>query len=138
MTRAPEIPSLASAMGSPIVREIRLWIGALALLGQLLAPLAHLHARAATALVGAAAFCAPGGSTLADLRDDGTTHAPDGHAAVCPPCALAGGPALPPPVPELVAPRPVAVPAAFAEPAGCAARDGGAAAYGSRAPPAFL
>jgi hypothetical protein len=125
-------------MGSLIVREIRLWIGALALLGQLLAPLAHVHARAATTSVGAAVFCAPGGSTLADLRDDGTTHAPDGHAAVCPPCALAGGPALPPPAPELAAPRLVAVPAVFAEPAGQSPRGGGAAAYGSRAPPAFL
>jgi len=122
-------------MTSLIAREIRLWIGALALLGQLLAPLAHLHARAGAASDGMATLCAPGGSALADLRDDGVPHAPDGHAAICPPCTLAGGPALPPPEPALAGPRLVFVPIAFAEPAGRPAQGGGAAAYGSRAPP---
>lgn len=125
-------------MKSLIARELRLWIGALALIGQLLAPLAHLHARAGTAFDGAATLCAPGGSTLADLRDDGAPHAQGGPAAICPPCTLAGGPALPPPEPVLAGPRLVAVPVAFAEPAKQHPLRGGAAAYGSRAPPAFL
>jgi hypothetical protein len=121
-----------------IARELRLWLGVLALLGQLLSPLAHLHARAGAPFDGAASLCAPGGSPLADLRGDGAPQAPDGPAAVCPPCTLAGGPALPPPEPAFVAPVPVAGPVSFVEPAGRSAQAGGAAAYGSRAPPAFL
>jgi hypothetical protein len=116
----------------------RLWIGALALIVQLLMPVQHVLARGGDA-DDQAVLCTSEGSIIVNLADLDGTPAPAGKSMagmLCPLCAFGGTQVLlTPEAAGFAAPRCDASTIEFearqAQPAG----NGGSAAYGSRAPP---